>query len=207
MHRKRQRKKLRKRPTVRTLPHAQVPAAVKTMAAPSGTARFAAGKALCATANKEPGRVYSHFDAIAALLEGESKIVRWNAIQIVASLTPVDTDRKMDAILDTYLAFIRGSNLISAANAIQGAGQIARGRPDLHNRIIPAILGVERATYETPECRNVAIGKALDALRELGPSICRRPEVVAFVRRQMANTRVAVARCAERMTADLASGV
>jgi hypothetical protein len=32
----------RKQPRIRTLPRAQVPAAVRTMATPSGTARFAA---------------------------------------------------------------------------------------------------------------------------------------------------------------------
>ena len=204
--RERSHKRPRTGQSARMLPRSRVPVAVQTMATPSGAARFQAGKALSVTAEKDPDRVYPYFDAIAALLERDSKIVRWNAIQIVASLAAADTDRKLDALLDTYLAFIRGSNLISAANAIQGAGRIARCRPDLLNWIVPAILAVERATYETPECRNVAIGKALDALRELGPSACRRPEVAAFVRRQKANTRAAVARRAERMTADLAFG-
>ena len=188
------------------LPRARVPAAVETLAAPSGTARFAAGKALCVTAAKDPARVYPHFDELAALLESDSKIVRWNAIQLVGLLAPADTDRKLDAHLDAYLAFITGGNLISAANTIQGAGQIACSRSDLLDRIIPAILAVERATYETPECRNVAIGQVLDALWEIGPSTCRRTDAAAFIRRQRANTRTAVARRAERMTADLASG-
>jgi len=200
------RKKPRTKRAVRMLSPAQVCTAVKTMAAPSGTARFAAGKALTVTAEKDPGRVYLHFDVIAALLESASKIVRWNALQIVGSLASVDTERKLDARLDTYLGFIRGNNLISAANAIQGAGRIARCRPDLLDRIIPAILDVEQATYETAECRNVAIGHALDVLHELGPSVCRRADVAGFIRRQRTNTRAAVARSAERMTADLVRG-
>jgi hypothetical protein len=204
--RKQPRKAPRKGQSARKLTRVQVSAAVQTMAAPSGTARFAAGKALSVTAEKDPSRVYPHFAALAALLESDSKIVRWNALQIVALLAPADTDHRLDALLDKYLAFIRGSNMVSAANAIRGAGQIARCRPDLLDRIIPAILEVERAIYETSECRNVAIGQALDALRELGPSVCRRPAVAGFVRRQRTNTRAAVARCAARMTADLASG-
>lgn len=190
-----------KRAPARMLPRARVSAAVKVMAAPSGTARFQAGKALCVTAEKDPGRVYPHFDAIAALLRSDSKIVCWNALRIIGSLAPVDAGGKLDALLDAYLAFIRGGNLISAANAIQGAGRIARCRTDLRERIIPAILKVEHATYETPECRNVAIGHTLDVLAALGPGVCRRPEVAAFVRRQMKNTRAAVARRAERMAA------
>lgn len=199
--RKRTKSAARKKPVVRMIPRARVPAAVETLSAPTGTARFAAGKALCVTAEKDPGRVYAHFDQFAALLASDSKIVRWNAMQIVASLAAVDTARKLDAHLDAYLAFITGGNLISAANAIGGAGRIAQFRPDLREQIIPAILAVEHATYETAECRNVAIGHALKTLQDLGPSVCGRPDVVAFARRQTANTRAAVARRAALMTA------
>jgi hypothetical protein len=187
------------------LPVARVAAAVETMAAPTGTARFGAGKKLAATAEKDPGRVYPHFDTIAALLDSQSKVVRWNAMQIIASLATVDVDHKIDALLDTYLAFIRGDNLISAANAIKGAGAIARSRPDLLARILPAILAVERAEYETPECRNVAIGQALDALRWLGVEVRAREEVSAFIRRQTTNSRAKVARTAAQMASELAS--
>lgn len=193
-----------KRPTPRMLPAARIPAVVQTMAAPSGTARFAAGKALAATAAKDAARVYPHFEAIAALLHSDSKIVRWNAMQIIAALASADVDHKIDALLDEYLAFIAGDNLISAANAIGGAGHIVQARPDLLDRILPALLAVERATYETPECRNVACGHALTALEDFGPAVCARPEAAAFIRRQQSNTRPAVARRAERLSADLA---
>lgn len=177
------------------------------MAAPSGTARFAAGKALYVTAEKDPARVYPYFDAIAALLRSDSKVVCWNAMRILAALAAVDTEHKLDTLLDGYLAFIRGGKLISAANAIRGAGRIALARPDLLDRIIPAIFGVERAEYETPECRNVAIGQALQAIRPLGASVRSRADVAAFICRQKFNSRTAVAACAEELTADLAAGV
>lgn len=195
------------RHAARVLSRAQVRAAVERMAAPSGTARFAAGKALSVSAEKDPARVYPYFDAIAALLRSDSKVVCWNAMRILAALAAVDTERKVDTLLDGYLAFIRGGKLISAANAIRGAGRIALARPDLLDRIIPAIFGVERAEYETPECRNVAIGQALQAIRPLGASVHSRADVAAFIRRQKSNTRTAVAACAEELTADLAAGV
>ncbi len=196
--------KTKTKPVVRVLSESQVAKAVETMSASSGTARFAAGKALTVTAAKDPARVYPYFDAIAALLASDSKIVRWNAMLILPLLAPVDQDGKLPAILDAYLSFIRGSNLISAANAIGGAGKIAASRPELLDRILPAILEVEGATYETPECRNVAIGQALDALGEVWSNVRGRAEVASFVRRQLTNSRTAVARRAEKMAADLA---
>jgi hypothetical protein len=197
---------------VRILSPAQVAAAVATMAAPSGTARFAAGKALVATARQDPARVYPHLATFVPLLAGASKVVRWNALQVLAALAPADTGRQLDAHLDTYLAFITGGNLISAANAIQGAGLIAQARPDLVDRIIPAILAVESATYETAECRNVAIGHALDTFTaldaaavarepgEFSARVLTRADVVAFILRQHTNARPAVARHAQQLT-------
>lgn len=200
-----QRKKTTPKPQPRMLPNARVPAAVGTMAMPKGTARFQAGKILTVTAEKDPRRVYPYFDAVAKLLEGECKIVRWNAMQILARLACVDKQRKIDAILDKYLAFIRGDNLISAANAIGGTGRIGLARPDLLDRIIPAILGVEQAAYETDECRNVATGHVLDVLAALGPQVCSQPEVAAFIQRQRKNTRSSVARKATQIAANLSS--
>ncbi len=189
----------RKKAPVRMLAHARVAAAVEAMAAPAGTARFGAGKALAVTAEKDPARVYPHFDTIAALLDGESKVVRWNALQILGALAPVDAERRLDDVLDRYLGFIQCGNLISAANAIQGAARIANARPELRERIIPALLAVEQAAYETVECRNVAIGQVLTALEAGWAQISARADVQAFVIRQRANLRAAVARQAARM--------
>jgi hypothetical protein len=185
--------------SARTLSPAQIANAVKRLSAPTGTDRFAAGKSLIATAEKYPIRVYPHVDALAALLGTESKIVRWNVLRILATLARVDASNKIAGILDDYLAFIRGGNMISVANAIVGAGQIARIRPDLLPRILPAILQVETAAYETPECRNVAIAHALDALQALWPVVGQDAAVRAFVERQMANPRPAAARRARAL--------
>ncbi len=177
----------------RTLSPAHIVNAVRRLAAPGGTDRFPAGKSLIATAEKYPFRVYPHFAALAALLGTESKIIRWNVQRILAALARVDVRNKIPGILDAYLAFIRGPNMISAANAIVGAGLIAQARPDLLPRIVPAMLHVEQATYETAECRNVAIAHVLDALAALWPAVGSDAAVRGFVERQKANTRPAAA--------------
>lgn len=175
------------------------------MSAPSGTARFAAGKALCVTAERDPSRVYPYFDAVAALLTSDCKIVCWNAMRILGTLASVDAERKLDAQLDALSAGIRGGSLITAANAIQSLGRVAVARADLLECILPALMKVEHLDYETPECRNVALGKVLDALSGLGANVLRRPEVASFVRRQVRNPRPAVAKKAGRLAAESAN--
>lgn len=195
-----------KRPEPPMLPQARVAGAVATMAEPKGTARFGAGKVLCVTARKDPSRVYPHLDEIAALLDSESKVVRWNALQLMGLLARVDDERKLDSYLDAYLGIITGGNLISAANAIQGAGLIAQSRSDLVERVVRVLLSVEQATYDTDECRNVALGHVLKVLQALGPSVLSRPAVTEFIRRQEGNTRAAVARHAAKLAAGLPGG-
>jgi len=199
----RPKKSARKKPVVRVLTRTQVGGAIRTMFEPKGTARFAAGKALVVTAEKAPERVYPGFDAVAALLGSDSRIVRWNAMQILARLAGVDKEGKIDEVLDAFIRFIKGGNMVTAANAINGLARIVLARPDLIERTLPAMLGVENESYETPECRNVAIGHALKALAELWPLVSSRPEVAAFVKRQQGNTRAAVARKAGKLAAEL----
>jgi hypothetical protein len=183
----------------RTLAGVKIAKAVQRMGAASGTDRYAAGKELIATAEKYPERVYPHFAAVARLLGSDAKIVRWEAQRILALLAGVDAENRMEPLLDAYLAYIRGSNMISASNAIKGAGEIARARPELRDRIVAAILQVEQAAYETPECRNVAIGHALEALKGMWTEVGRDEAVRGFVDRQVGNTRAAVARRAREL--------
>lgn len=173
------------------------------MSEPKGTARFAAGKALVATAEKDADRVYPHFETIAALLGSDSQVVRWNVLQILARLAPADQAGKVEGVLDAYLAFIHGGDLISAANAIDGAARMTLAKPSLLDRTLPAMLSVKNATYATPECRNVAIAQTLDALAKLWPHVRSRSDVAAFIRGQQANTRAAAARRARQLALDL----
>ena len=190
-----------KQTSIRAVPRARVAATVEALAAPSGAARFRAGKALAVTAAKDPARVAPHLDAIAALLDSDSKIIRWNALQLLGLLAGAVPPRRIDALLPRILALADGPCMVTAANALKAAGQIAAARADLRAAVVAAILRVEQGTYESPECRNVALGHALEALAALGPAARQRPEVDAFVRRQCDNPRPSVSRRARRLLA------
>jgi hypothetical protein len=88
--------------------------------------------------------------------------------------------------------------LIDAANTMRGAAAIGAAKPYLADTIARHILEVERATYATPECRNVAIGHAINSLDRLFPIIAGKRDVQLFVSRQMDNTRTATRKKAER---------
>ena len=71
-------------------------------------------------------------------------------------------------------------------------------QPYLADKIARRILEVERATYATPECRNVAIGHAIASLDRLFPIIADKRAVQRFVSRQRNNTRPPTRKKAER---------
>lgn len=163
--------------------------------------RFAASKLLRVVSERSPEGLYPHFDSFVRLLHDKSSILRWNAILTLGNLAAADHRKKLDGILGEYLAPISGKNLIDAANTIRGAAAIARAKPYLADEIAKAILAVEEARYATRECRNVAIGHAINALDEFFPALRDQHNGLSFVRRQVKNSRRATSNKARKFLA------
>src|SRR5208283_4925747 len=98
------------------------------------------------------------------MLDSENNIFKWNAILIIGNLAAADSEDKVGPILDRYLAPVCGPVMITAGNIARGAAKIALARPRFADRIARALLKVERANYQTPECRNVALGRVVESL-------------------------------------------
>jgi hypothetical protein len=161
------------------------------LASDKAPVKFGAAKNLRVLSETRPELLYPHFDTWAALLGHENAILRWNAILLLGNLAPVDSERRLDGLLDRYLAPICGPQLIDAANTIRGATAMALGKPALAGKIAARILAVEQAVYATPECRNLAIGHAIECLGRLMPLNIEKSAIQAFVCRQAENPRPA----------------
>lgn len=149
-------------------------------------------KRLRAMSEEEPAALYPEFNRFVDMLDSENIILKWGAIIIIGNLAAVDAEDKIGRILDRYLAPISGPVMITAANTIGGAGKIARAKPRLADRIARALLRVEEANYQTPECRNVALGHVVKSLDLFFEHIGDPKPVLAFVERQLENSRNAV---------------
>jgi hypothetical protein len=143
-----------------------------------------------------PEAVYPQFEELAAQLDNPNNVLKWNAILTLANLAPVDREGKLDGLLDRYLAPIAGPVMITAANTIKGAAIIAQSKPNLAQHIAAAIMCAEHGKYATPECRNVAIGHALQALSAMKAT---GREVRSFAARHLDNPRPATAKKAARL--------
>jgi hypothetical protein len=181
----------------------RIPMLIDALRIETGSKRFAYEKVLRRVSEKQPALMYPYFDFFAGRLDHENSFLKWGAIMTVANLTAADAAKKFEALFRRYYEPIGGPVMITAANIIGSSVRIAGAKPALVDAITDEILKVEKAKYmnkgrRSPECRNVAIGHALDVLDRLFDQTGRKTEVLHFVRRQLRNTRKPVAGKAER---------
>jgi hypothetical protein len=165
--------------------------------------KFSYEKVLRQVSERRPDLIYPYFDVFVGLLDSDNSFLKWGAIMTVANLTAVDKENKFEAIFAKYYAPIPGPAMITAANIIGSSAKIARAKPELTERITREILKVEKAKYKnkgalSPECRNVAIGHAIDTFDKLFDQIGDKATVITFVKRQLKNTRKPVVKKSER---------
>ncbi len=185
----------------------QIPALIEGLRAPKGTLRYGYEKVLRLTAERRPEMVYPWFDVFAEMLDCDNSFLKWGAILTIGHLASADTEGKFEAIFARYYGPIPGPAMITAANIIGSSAKIARAKPHLIDPITREILKVEKGRYFrkdrlSPECRNVAIGHAIDTLENVFDQITDKPAVVKFVRRQLKNPRQPVAKRAVRFLQD-----
>jgi hypothetical protein len=178
---------------------------IEGVTASKGTLRYGFEKVLRLISETRPDLLYPFFDVFVDLLGHENSFIKWGAILTIANLTAVDSGKRFDEIFQAYYSLITGPVMVSAANVIRGSVKIALNRPELIDRIGQEILKVEKADYvkhglPSPECRNVAIGHAIDTFDHIYDALNHKSPVVAFVTRQLKNSRNSVVKRSERFT-------
>ncbi len=166
----------------------------------SKTARikFGSEKVLRLISEKQPEILYPHFDFFVTLLDHENNFLKWGAIITIANLTAADAEGKFEKIFDKYFAPIPGPALIPAGNVIGSAAKIALAKPHLTDRIAKEILKVEKAKYQTTECRNIALGHAIKSFDQFFDRITDKEPAIKLIRKQLNNTRNATRKKAEK---------
>lgn len=140
-----------------------IPEIIEGLTADKARIKYGCAKVLRLLSEKKPEVLYPWFDFFAKLLDSDNSFLNWDAIHVLGNLAAVDTESRFEKVYDRYFAPIPGPVLITAANVIGGAAKIALAKPALTDRIIGEILKVEKARYQTDECRNVALGQAIDS--------------------------------------------
>lgn len=160
--------------------------------------KYGCSKVLRIISQKRPEVLYPRFDFFVKRLNIDNTFLKCDAILTLSNLASVDSDGKFEAIFDRYFAPIKGPTLIVAANIIGSAARIAAAKPALSDRIAAELLKVEKAKYQTNECRNIALGQTIDAFDEFYGQIGDKEGVRRLVKKQLGNTRKSTAKKAEQ---------
>jgi hypothetical protein len=171
---------------------------IEGLSAKQPSAKYGCEKVLRKIGERQPDLLYPYFDYFTTLLDCDNSFLRWGAILSIANLARADGANRFEPIFDKYFAPIRGPVMITAASVIGGSARIALAKPHLADRIAVQILRVESAEYKTPECRNVAIGHAIDSFDQFFDHIQNKDRIIQFVKKQLQNTRAPVRKRAER---------
>ena len=170
---------------------------LKDLSSPVAGTKYAAAKQILAISTTNPESLYRHIDFFIELMATSNQILRWTAIQVLGRLAAFDTESKIERLLPSFFSALDGGSMITANNAIMALSDIATAKPDLEPQITDKLLQVERYTYDSVECSNIAIGKVVLGLGQYFPEAKHKDLVLDFVKRQIANTRPATRKKAE----------
>ncbi len=159
--------------------------------------KYGCDKILRLISEQAPALLYSKFDFFADNLNSENNFFKWGAIHILANLAAVDSENKFGRLFDRYFAPISGPVLVTAANIIKGAAQIAQVKPELIAKIVQAFLQVETAKYQNAECRNIALGQVIKSVEKFFGQIQDKEPMLALIKKQLKNSRPATKKAAE----------
>ncbi|MFQ5627137.1 MAG: hypothetical protein ACE5I1_00135 [bacterium] len=159
------------------------------LSAKTARIKYGSDKVLRIISEKSPGLLYPKIDFFISNLDNDNNFLKWGAIDVLANLTSVNQKNEFEDIFEKYFAPIPGPVLVTAANTIKAAARIVSAKPELADKIAVEILKVEHANYRTAECRNIALGQAIETFGQIFDHLRDREPVIKLVQKQLGNTR------------------
>ncbi len=156
---------------------------------PQARVKFGCAKILLLVSETRPKLLLPYWEELNPLLKAENKILQWSAILTLGNLGSVASPDQVKGLLPRLCRFLPGPRMITAANTMRSLEKIAKAHPELTDSIVQRVFEVERGNYQTPECRNVAIGHALQFLKTALPNLTDKGSAIAFATRQIKNSR------------------
>ena len=161
--------------------------------------RYKCAKVLSKLSKIKPAVLYPYFKFFAKLLDSDNNIIKWNAIDIIANLTEIDTEKMFEEIFDRYYSLLNEGSLITAGHIVDNSGKIANVKHNLREQITINLLGVDQVPLPTEECRSILSGKAIQAFGQYINHIKNNEAVITFIKRQLKSNRVATRKKAEKL--------
>lgn len=159
--------------------------------------KFRSIKVLSIVSGKDPEMLYSHIDFFIELLDNDNKVIMWNAMDIIANLSAVDSQERIKEIFEKFYDFLSDESMVTAGHVVDNSWKIAKAKPEYQNKIICKLLELEKIPRDD-ECRNILLGKTILSFDKYFDEVQDKEEVISLVERQLNNPRNATKVKAER---------
>ena len=177
-----------------------IPFLLKGVGSSKAAVRYGCAKVLMDLSEEHPEKLYPYFDSFINLLESKYRILTWNALAIIANLTPVDADKKFDVIFDKYYSFLDNDYMVTVANVVGNSGKIALAKPYLIPKITDELLKVQdisTSPHLTEECKRVIAQHTIKTLDLFFDRIDQKEQVISFVKVHLDSPRKKLRTAAE----------
>jgi hypothetical protein len=179
-----------------------LPEVLSGMSSSKATVRYGCGKVLMDLSAKYPAQVYPYFDSFVALLGSKYRILRWNALGVVANLCAVDANKKFDDVFDTYFGYLNEEYMVTVANVVGNASKIALAKPYLIPKIVDRLLKVDELSttpHLTEECKRVVAEKTIESFSMFFDKMDEdeKAKGLLFAENHLSSSRVTLKKAAE----------
>ena len=96
---------------------------------------------------KEPALFYPYWERFVEGIGSPNGFYRSSSTQAIAFLTAVDKEHRLDSILDAYLRILDDDKVMVARYFVQTIHLLPQARPDLREKVIACLLGVENTRH------------------------------------------------------------
>ncbi|MFQ6084628.1 MAG: hypothetical protein ACE5WD_14915 [Candidatus Aminicenantia bacterium] len=159
--------------------------------------KFKSAKILRIISEKDPKKLYSKIDFFINLLDSENNIIKWNAMDIIANLTLIDSENKFDEIFKKYYGLLSDESMITAGHVVDNSAKIVKAKPYLQDKITTELLKIESIPREQ-ECKNILLGKVILSFGQYIDQVKNKEKMISLAKRQLNNTRNATKVKAEK---------
>lgn len=159
--------------------------------------KYSFAKALLETAKSNPENLYHITEHFSILLHSKNNILKWNAIDIIANLSSIDFENKIDSQIPYIIDLLHTGQLITVNHAILGLGQIAANKPEIEELIYNELILVKDDKFETEECRAIAMGKVIQTVEQFFNGFYRDNKFREFLTNCLSSERSATRKKAE----------
>jgi hypothetical protein len=146
--------------------------------------RYNSFQVLLLLSEKRPEMLYQKWDFFVDLLSKKNNYHKVVGIKIIANLSKIDKENKLEPIYDEYADLIKSESIMTVRTLVENLGKIAQAKPDLTKKITKTLMNVEKecSDFQQRELIKADVIKSFNIYFE---QIEHQKEVLSYVKNQL----------------------